>query len=123
MTSLWDTLPVLSAMVPGVPDQLTSVLTRGAALEKSARELIEDVQDMKGSAGELFDKVEEALRGLRESAAEQRAAVAAAVGESEAAMDGARQDSRSAAEEVGKAVDAVGTASRDLRGEIDATAS
>jgi chromosome segregation ATPase len=114
MTSLQETLAVLSQAVPALPGKVEAVAHESDALEKSARESIADFDQKRAQADALMDQVRHALEALRDHAVQESQSVESAAqalkdltGQEVHAVDEGKDKLQAGGDEVGHGFDAL----------------
>jgi uncharacterized phage infection (PIP) family protein YhgE len=112
MTSLQETLAVLSQAVPALPGKVEAVAHESDAVEKAARDSIADFDQKRSQTDALLDQVRQALEALRDHAVTESQSVAQAtqalkdLTEQEVhALDEGRDKLQAGGDEVGDAFD------------------
>jgi chromosome segregation ATPase len=114
MTSLKETLAVLSQAVPALPGKVEAVAHESDALERVAREALADLDQKRAQADVLMDQVRHALEALRDRADEESQHVEHAAqalkdltGQEAHTVDERSDNLQAGGDEVGHAFDAL----------------
>src|SRR5262245_40167863 len=75
MTSLTETLPQLDRAVPALPTRMEAVAKEADAFDQAAHEALASLEQKRTQAGELVDKVRQALTDLHDQAVAEKQAL------------------------------------------------
>jgi chromosome segregation ATPase len=120
MTSLHETLAVLSEQVPEIVPEVAKLLEEGERLEKAVQELLQEFEEKRAAADSLAGRARAALAELKEVGLQQTQQLDAAMASLESAVDRFAQGLLSAEEGLAAEVQAAGGALETLSGQLTA---
>ena len=120
MTSLHETLAVLSEQVPEIVPEVAKLLEEGERLEKAVQELLQEFEEKRAAADGLAGRARAALAELKEVGLQQTQQLDAAMASLESSVDRFAQGLLSAEEGLAAEVQAAGGALEVLSGQLTA---